>query len=219
MPFCFALALICFWVNLIVQFTSQFSLSCADLCKVSIEDGDHVISDHVLNADIEGNYFFIILSRLLVWRRSDWFSVSLWITGYVSLHNQFAYPQHTTFSKLVFTSHCICFYYIIICPVSSAYIIGDVSFAWPRYIGCWLLTGHCSGYLFPGCLFPALFANQILIYFMSTCVIGFVSFAFTVCWLTLNRSLFRFYCIWDCLLTRHWFVQCQQQHLYIGVIW
>ena len=128
-PFCFALALICFWLNLIVQFTSEISLSCADLCKVSIEDGDHVISDHVLNADIEGNYFFIILSRLLVWRRSDWFSVSLWITGYVSLHNQFAYPQHTTFSKLVFTSHCICFYYIIICPVSSAYIIGDVSFA------------------------------------------------------------------------------------------
>ena len=23
---------------------------------------------------------------------------------------------------------------------------------------------------------------------------------------TLNRSLFRFYCIWNCLLTRHWFV-------------
>ena len=51
----------------------------------------------------------------------------------------------------------------------------------------------------------------------STCVTGFVSFAFTVCWLTLNRSLFWFYCIWHCLLTRHWFVQCQQQ-LYIGVI-
>ena len=44
MPFCFALALICFWLNLIVQFTSEFSLSCADLCKVSTEDGDHVIS-------------------------------------------------------------------------------------------------------------------------------------------------------------------------------
>ena len=126
-------------------------------------------------------------------------------------------PLHITLSKLVFTSHCICFYYIMICPVSSAYTNGVVSFAWTRYIGCWLLTGHCSGYLFPGCLFPALFANQILIYFMSTCVIGFVSFAFTVCWLTLNRSLFWFYCIWHCLLTRHWFVQCQQ-HLYIGVI-
>ena len=44
MPFCFALALICFWLNLIVQFTSEFSLSCADLCKVSTEDGDHAIS-------------------------------------------------------------------------------------------------------------------------------------------------------------------------------
>ena len=51
----------------------------------------------------------------------------------------------------------------------------------------------------------------------STCVTGFVSFAFTVFWLTLNRSLFQFYYIWHCLLTRHWFVQCQQ-HLYIGVI-
>ena len=39
-------------------------------------------------------------------------------------------------------------------------------------------------------------------------VTGFVSFGFTVCWLTLNRSLFRFYYIWHCLLTRHGFVQC-----------
>ena len=44
MPFCFALALICFWLNLIVQFTSKFSLSCTDLCKFSTEDSDHVIS-------------------------------------------------------------------------------------------------------------------------------------------------------------------------------
>ena len=48
-------------------------------------------------------------------------------------------------------------------------------------------------------------------------VTGFVPFAFKVCWLTLNRSLFWFYYIWHCSLTRHWFVQCQQ-HLYIGVI-
>ena len=33
----------------------------------------------------------------------------------------------------------------------------------------------------------------------------------------LNRSLFWFYYIWHCSLTRHWFAQCQQ-HLYIGVI-
>ena len=50
----------------------------------------------------------------------------------------------------------------------------------------------------------------------STCVTGFVSFAFTMCWLTLNRSLFWFYCIWYYLLTRHWFVQCSS--LYIEVI-
>ena len=43
MPFCFALALICFWLNLIVQFTSELSLSCTDLCKVNTEDSDHVI--------------------------------------------------------------------------------------------------------------------------------------------------------------------------------
>ena len=55
----------------------------------------------------------------------------------------------------------------MICPVSSAYTIGVVSFAWPRYICCWLWTGHCFGYLFLGYLFPALFANQILIYFIS----------------------------------------------------
>ena len=107
---------------------------------------------------IEGNCFYIIPSILLVWRRSDLFNVSLQITGYVSLHNQT--PLHITLSKLVFSSYCICFYYIMICPVSSAYTIGVVSFAWIRYIGCW--TGHCSG-----CLFLALFANQILTCFMS----------------------------------------------------
>ena len=114
----------------------------------------------VLIAEIEGNCFYIILSILLVWHRSDLFNVSLQITGHVSLHNQT--PLHITLSKLVFTSHCICFYYIMICPVSSAYTIGVVLFAWPRYIGCWLWTDHCFGYLF-----PALFANQILICFMS----------------------------------------------------
>ena len=87
-------------------------------------------------------------------------SILACINGYLSLHNKT--PLHITLSQLVITSHCICFYYIMICPVSSAYTIGVVSFAWPRYIGCWLWTGHCSGYLF-----PALFANQILICFMS----------------------------------------------------
>ena len=36
---------------------------------------------------------------------------------------------------------------------SSAHTIGVVSFAWPRYIGCWLWTSHCSGYFFRGYLF------------------------------------------------------------------
>ena len=86
----------------------------------------------VLIAEIEGNCFYIVLSILLVWHRSDLFNVSLQITGHVSLHNQT--PLHITWSKLVFTSHCICFCYIMICPVSSAYTIGVASFAWPRYI-------------------------------------------------------------------------------------
>ena len=43
-PFCFALAFICFWLNLIVQFTSEFSLSCTNLCKLNTGDSDHIIS-------------------------------------------------------------------------------------------------------------------------------------------------------------------------------
>ena len=35
MPFCFALALICFWLNLIVQFTLEFCLTCSLLaCRL-----------------------------------------------------------------------------------------------------------------------------------------------------------------------------------------
>ena len=96
----------------------------------------------------------------------------------------------------------------MIYSVSSESTTGIVSFACLQYIGCWLWTDQCSGYLFTGYLFPALFANQILICFMpaATCA-DFVIFAFMVCWLTLNKSLFRFYCIWQC-----------QEHLYIGVI-
>ena len=97
---------------------------------------------------IEGNCFYIIPSILLVWRRSDLFNVSLQITGYVSLHNQT--PLHITLSKLVFTSHCICFYYIMMSSVSSAYTIGVVSFVWPWYIRCWLWTDHFSGFIVSG---------------------------------------------------------------------
>ena len=121
MSFCIALSLICFWLNLIVQFTSKFGLSCTDLYKVSTEDSVHVISQMVvLIAKIEGNCFYVIFSILLVWRIFDLFNVSLKITGYVSFHNQM--PLHITLSKL------LCFYYIIICPMSSAYTIGVVSF-------------------------------------------------------------------------------------------
>ena len=63
---------------MIVQFISEFSLSCADLCKVSTEDGNHVISlIVVLIAEIEGNCFYITFSIVLVWHRSDCFNVSL----------------------------------------------------------------------------------------------------------------------------------------------
>ena len=129
-------------------------------------------------------------------------------------------PLHVTLSKLLFTSHCICFYYIMICPVSPPYTIGVVSFtwswctgcwlwtghyftyfvscvvcwpdnnllhisstsaigvnlfAWSQCIGCcWLWTGHCSSYLFPGYMFPTLFANQMLICFMSAAHVSLV---------------------------------------------
>ena len=61
-----------------VQFTSEFSLSCFDLCKVSTEDSDHVILKMIiLIAEIEGNYFYIIFNIILVWRKSDLFIVSM----------------------------------------------------------------------------------------------------------------------------------------------
>ena len=44
MSFCFALAHICFWLNLIFKFISELSLSCTDLCKFITKDNDHVIS-------------------------------------------------------------------------------------------------------------------------------------------------------------------------------
>ena len=61
-------------------------------------------------------------------------------------------------------------------------------------------------WLFVSWLFvsPALLAKQTdLFHIRRTCVTGFISFAFTVCWLTLNRSLIRFYYTWYFLLTKH----------------
>ena len=140
----------------------------------------------------------MILSILFVWRRSDLFNVSL-ITGYVILHNQTT--LYITLSNLVFTSHCICFDYITIWPVSSAYTIGVTSFAWLGHIGCWLTLNRSLFGLFVSCLFCL--PDTDLFHASSEGVTGFVSFAFTVYWLTLSRSLFRFYCIWRYLLTRH----------------
>ena len=42
--FALHLPLFAFELNLIVQFTSKFRLSCTDLCKVSTDDSDHFIS-------------------------------------------------------------------------------------------------------------------------------------------------------------------------------
>ena len=106
MLLCFPFAFICFWLNLIVQFTPESSLSCTDQCKVSTEDSDYVILQMVaLIVKIEGNFFYTIFGILLVWRRSDLLNVSLQITGYVSLHNLM--PLHITLNNLAFTSHCM----------------------------------------------------------------------------------------------------------------
>ena len=69
-------------------------------------------------AGISGHWFYIV-STVFVWCSSDLFSVSLQIAGNNSLHNQM--PLHINMNKLVFTSTFICFYYMVICPVTSAY--------------------------------------------------------------------------------------------------
>ena len=161
-----------------------------------------------LIAEIEGNCFYIIFTIVLVSRRSDLFNVSLQINGYLSLHNQT--PLHTTLSKLVFTSYCICFYYIMICSASLACTIGVVSFAWSR---C-LWTGHYSRYF----VYCVVYANQIMIFSTSAAHVSLVS----SCLLNPNALeadfeqvivpviYFLVICFMPCLLTRHWFVSCQQ---------
>ena len=102
--------------------------------------------------------------------------------------------------------------------VSSTCAIGVILFVWSQRIGLTLnrlLFRLFVSWLFVSCL--ACWPDTDLCHVSSTCVIDFVSLAFKVCWLALNRSLFRFHCIWHCLLIRHWFAQCQQ-HLNIGVI-
>ena len=153
-------------------------------------------------------------------------------------------PLHITLSKLVFTSHCICFYYIMICPVSSdtplisfrlddpnalsvdfeqviiSVIMFTVLFAnqimifstsvvhVPLVLSCLVNPSALASdfeqvivsviCFLVTCFLPCLLAGTDLFHISRKCVTGFVSFAFTVCWLTLNRSLFQFYCIWHC---------------------
>ena len=157
------------------------------------------------------------------------------LLGMLVNHNQI--PLHKTLSNLVFTSHCICFYYIMICPVSSAYTIGVTLFAWHWYIGCWLWTGHCFGYLFSGYLFPVLFANQILICFMSAAHVspGFCRFHLRcVSWLStghcsgfivsgtvcqLDIDLFNVASLvhWDYIEVQFWFNGCYFEQVTVSI--
>ena len=113
-----------------------------------------------LRLKVTASILLLIFSILLVWRRSDLFNVNLQITGYFSLHNQT--PLHITLSDLVFTSHFICFYYIMICPVSPAYTIGVASFACSRCI----LVVDFEQIIVSVILFTVLFANQIIQQYM-----------------------------------------------------
>ena len=119
--------------------TSQFQFTSA-LTSTKLALRAVVMAFHRLSLLLRLKVIACIFSIVFVWCSSDLFSVSLYITGYVSLHNQLL--LHITLSKLAFTSHCIYFHYIVICPVSSAYTIGVISFAWSWWICCGLWTGH-----------------------------------------------------------------------------
>ena len=157
MPICFTHVFIYFWLRLL-QHSVWVAPICAKLALRTVIILFHRWLPLLLRLKFIASIY--IFSIALVWRRSDLFNVILQITGYVSLHNQ--RPLHTTLSKIVFTSHYVYFHYIVICPVSLAWTIGMILFVWSRCISCGLWTGHCSSYLF-----PALFAIQILISFMS----------------------------------------------------
>ena len=166
----------------------------------------------VLIAEIDGNCISIIFSVVLVWRKSGLFSVSVYITGYISLHNQT--PLHTTLSKIVFNGHSICFYYIMIYPVSSAYIIGVVRFDD-------LMRRLFEQFNISVILFTVLLANQVIIFSMSEVHVPLV----LPCLLNpkVLSSYFKqvivpvvcFLVIYflPCLLTKSWFVSCQPHQL------
>ena len=73
--------------------------------------------------------------------------------------------------------------------------------------------------LFVSWLFVSYFVNHILICFMSAAHLSPVSSPLHLWCVGLLSTCHcsGVSCIWHCLLTRHWFVKCQQ-HLYIGVI-
>ena len=162
-----------------------------------------------LIAEIEVNCFYIIFSILFVWHRSDLFKDSLWIDGCVSLHNQT--PPYITLSMLVFTSHCICFYYIMICPVSSACTIGVVSFAWPN-----ALPVDFEQIIISVILFNVLLAKQIMIFSRSaahfplvlSCLRNPIALAAYFEQVIVLVICFMVICFLPCLLTRYWFVSC-----------
>ena len=122
-------------------------------------------------------------------------------------------PLHITLSKLVFTSHCICFYYIMICPVSSACTIGVVSFAWPD-----ALAVDFEQIIISVILFNVLLAKQIMICSTSaahvplvlSCLRNPIALAAYFEQVIVLVICFMVICFLPCLLTRYWFVSCQQ---------
>ena len=85
---------------------------------------------------------------------------------------------YITLGKLVFTSHCVCFHYIVICPVSSANSIGVIAF---------------EQFIISVILFSTLFANGMEICSTSAAHMPLVlsCYVIPVHWLlTLSRSLF-----------------------------
>ena len=197
-----------FWLSLIVHFTSAFALNCSDLCKVNAEDNDHVILQMVVHiAKIVGHCLYILFSIVVVWNRYQLFSVSLQITGNVSLHKQT--PLHITLSKLVFTSHYNCFYFMVICPVSWA----NKPVVSSRLNDFNTVAADFEQVIVSVILFAALFANQIMVCSTSG---AHVSLMLSFLWnprssaVDFEQVLFPVICFLLCFQTRYWYVPCQQ---------
>ena len=98
------------------------------------------------------------------------------------------------------------------CSASTA----PITLVFAKYwcIGCWLWTCHCFGYFF-----PALFANQLLICFMSVVNVSLIPLPLHLQWSGWLWTVpFSDFVVSGSLLTRHWFVQ-RQQHLCIRFSW